>query len=54
LAEKDIYYSLIGEVTGDFVEWDDSISDLNLVVSQVNFEKLATSNIGDLIYARYE
>lgn len=54
LAEKDVYYSVIGEVTGDFVELDDSISELNLVVSKVNFEKLATSNSGDLIYARYE
>ncbi|MGV6944276.1 hypothetical protein [Sphingobacterium kyonggiense] len=54
LAEKDIYYSVIGEITGDFKELDDSISEVKFIVSQVQYEELSNKNIGDLVYARYE
>lgn len=50
--EKDIYYAVSGEISGDFPELDDAISEVRFFVDDSNFEDI--TNPGILIYARHE
>ena len=48
--EKDVYYSVGGEICGDFPEL--SVSDVSFIVSDFPYESL--DKLDMLIYARYE
>ncbi|MBD1434958.1 hypothetical protein H8B06_19210 [Sphingobacterium sp. DN00404] len=50
--EKDIYYAVAGEIIGDFVELDDSLTEVEFIVSNKKYEKSDCK--GELVYARYE
>lgn len=50
--EKDIYYSMSGEICGDFPELDDSKSEVIFIVTTEKFESIKVQ--GELIYARNE
>ena len=51
-SEKDIFYAVSGEISGDFPFLDDSKSEVNFVNDNNKFESI--KNEGDLIFARYE
>ena len=50
--EKDIYYSMSGEICGDFPELDDSKSEVIFIVTTEKFESIKVQ--GELIYVRNE
>lgn len=50
--ERDIYHAVSGEISGDFIFLDDSLSEVNFIVTNKTFETIKES--GDLVFARYE
>ncbi len=50
--EKDIYYAVGGEISGDFIKLKNSLADVHFYVSTNNFEELPQN--GQLVYARHE
>lgn len=50
--EKDIYYAVAGEISGDFQEVDDSRTRVVFIVTSEKFE--AIEHDGLLVYARHE
>ncbi|SEL98315.1 hypothetical protein [Parapedobacter koreensis] len=50
--EKDIYYAMAGEISGDFEEIDDSCTNVTFIVTDDEFETIEQD--GQLVYARHE
>lgn len=50
--EEDIYFSVCGEISGDFENIDESVSEVKFYVTNYCFEDIDEE--GELIYARYE
>lgn len=50
--EKDIYYSMSGEMSGDFPEINDALCEVNFIVSNKSLEDLPKE--GELFFARFE
>ncbi|MDF1546172.1 MAG: hypothetical protein P1P88_00025 [Bacteroidales bacterium] len=51
-SEKEIYYSVAGEVVGDFTELNNQDVEVLFFVDQSNFENI--QKLTNLVYARYE
>lgn len=50
--EKDIYYAVAGEISGDFSEIDDSKNEVQFIVGNSKFEDI--QKLEFLVFAMYE